>query len=224
VADAVGQALSFAVGVAISPAAVVAAVLMLATPRARSNGIAFVVGWVAGVAALGAVVLLVAGGADASEQGAPADWVGALKGVVGLLLLGVAARRWRARPRGDEQPEPPAWMKTVDGFAPPRAAGVGALLAAVNPKNALLVVGGAAAIAQTGASTGSQAAALAVFAAVAALGVGTPVALHLALGARSQRTLDRLRERMVQGNAAIVAVLCLVIGAKLIGDAISVLA
>jgi hypothetical protein len=47
------------------------------------------------------------------------------------------------------------------------------------------------------------------------------MAIYFALGARSQRMLVGLRDWMAQHNAAIMAVLCLVIGAKLIGDAIS---
>jgi hypothetical protein len=45
--------------------------------------------------------------------------------------------------------------------------------------------------------------------------------MFYALGDRSGRILASLRDWMAQHNAAIMAVLCLVIGAKLIGDAIS---
>ena len=43
-------------------------------------------------------------------------------------------------------------MKSVDTLTPVKSAGIGVLLSAVSPKNLLLVVGAAAAIAQTGAS------------------------------------------------------------------------
>jgi hypothetical protein len=39
--EAIGQLPPFAVGVAVSPMPIVAVVLMLVTPRARSNGPAF---------------------------------------------------------------------------------------------------------------------------------------------------------------------------------------
>jgi hypothetical protein len=91
----------------------------------------------------------------------------------------------------------------------------------VNPKNLLLTVGAAAAIAQTGADTGQQAVALAVFIVVGTLGPGIPVAIYFLLGARAKRMLDELKLWMAAHNAAIMAVLCLVIGAKLIGDGIS---
>jgi hypothetical protein len=47
---------------------------------------------------------------------------------------------------------------------------------------------------------------------------------YFALGERSQEMLARLKDWMTQHNAVIMAVLCLIIGAKLIGDGISGLA
>ena len=219
--DAIGQVLSFGVGVAVSPVPIIAVVLMLATPRARSNGPAFLLGWVVGLALLGTAVLLASSGADAHDEGEPATWLSILELVLGLLLLAVAVKQWRGRPRGDAEPELPKWMRTIDQFTPGKALGFGAVFSAVNPKNTLLAVGAAAAIAGTGASTGAQAAALAVFVLIATLGVGAPVAIYFALGERSRALLDELKTWMGRNNSAIMAVLCLVIGAKLLGDGIS---
>lgn len=58
-AEAIGHVLSLGVGVALSPVPIIAVVLMLGTPRARANGPAFVLGWVAGLAVAGTVILLV---------------------------------------------------------------------------------------------------------------------------------------------------------------------
>jgi threonine/homoserine/homoserine lactone efflux protein len=222
-ADAIGQVLSLGVGVALSPVPIIAVVLMLGTPRARANGPAFVLGWVLGLAAAGTVVLLVSSGADASEDGDPADWVGVLKLVLGLLLLLVAARTWQVRPRGDREAELPRWMKRIDTFTASKSIGFGALLSGVNPKNLVLTVAAAAAIAQTGVPAGEQAVALAVFVVIGTLGPGIPVAIYLAMGERAERLLEALKAWMAAHNAAIIAVLCLVIAAKLIGDGISAL-
>jgi threonine/homoserine/homoserine lactone efflux protein len=219
--DAIGQVLSLGVGVALSPVPIIAVVLMLGTRRARSNGPAFVLGWVAGLAVVGAIVLLAAGGADASEDGEPATWVDVVKIVLGALLLLVALRQWRGRPRAGEEAKMPGWMRTIDRFTPGRSLGVAAALSGINPKNFLLTVGAGAAISQTGAGTGAQIAALAVFIAIGTLGPGVPVAIYFALGERATRILDDLKAWMTAHNAAIMAVLCLVIGAKLIGDGIS---
>jgi hypothetical protein len=47
------------------------------------------------------------------------------------------------------------------------------------------------------------------------------VAIYFAMGDRSKRVLDELEEWMSRHNAAIMAVICLLIAAKLIGDGIS---
>jgi threonine/homoserine/homoserine lactone efflux protein len=219
--DAIGQVLSLGVGVSLSPVPIIAVVLMLGTPRARSNGPAFVLGWVLGLALVGTVILLASSGADASDQGDPADWVGVLKIVLGALLLLVAARQWRGRPRAGEEAELPKWMRTIDGFTPARSLAMGALLSGVNPKNLLLTAAAAAAIAQTGVSAGDQAVALAVFIVIGTLGPGIPVAMYFVMGERAKHLLDDLKAWMGAHNAAIMAVLCLVIGAKLIGDGVT---
>lgn len=219
--EAIGQILSLAVGVALSPIPIIAVVLMLATPQGRVNGPAFVVGWMLGLGVVGTVVLLLSSGASASDEGAPATWVSVLKLVLGLLLLALAAKQWRGRPQGDDEPRLPSWMTTIDGFTPVKSVGMAVLLSAINPKNLVLVVGAAAAIAQTGAATGDQAVALVVFVLVGTLGPGIPVAIYFALGERAERVLDGLRTWMSRENVVIMAVICLVLGAKLIGDAIS---
>jgi threonine/homoserine/homoserine lactone efflux protein len=219
--EAIGQVLSLGVGVALSPVPIIAVVLMLGTARARANGPAFVLGWVLGLAIVGAIVLLAASGADASEGGQPATWVAVVELVLGCLLALVAARQWRRRPGAGDEAALPKWMQTIDTFAPGKALAMGALLSGVNPKNLLLTLGAASAIAQTGADTGRQAVALAVFIAVATLGPGLPVAIYFALGARAAHVLDDLKQWMAAHNAAIMVVLCLVIAAKLIGDGIT---
>ena len=222
--QAIGQVLTFGVGVALSPIPIIAVVLMLATPDGRVNGPAFIAGWIVGLAVAGTILLLAASGGEASSGGAPADWVSVVKLALGVLLLLLAARQWQARPHGDAEPQLPAWMKTIDTFKAPKAAGMAVLLSALNPKNLILVAGAAAAIAQTGASSGDQAVALAVFVLLGTLGPGIPVAIYFLMRDRAAQILDGLRGWMARENTTIMAVLCLIIGAKLIGDAISALA
>ncbi len=190
--SAIGQVLSFGVGVALSPVPIIAVVVMLATPDGRVNGPAFIAGWVFGLAVAGTIVLLAASGAEASSDGAPEEWVSIVKVVLGVLLL-LALRQWRGRPRGDAAAELPAWMKTIDTFTPPKAAGMAVLLSAVNPKNLILVVGAAAAIAQTGVNTGDQAVALAVFVLLGTLGPGIPVGIYFLMHDRAAAILESLR-------------------------------
>lgn len=219
--EAIGQSLPLAIGVAVSPMPIVAVVLMLVTPRARTNGPAFLLGWMAGVGVAGGILLVVADPAGASDDGAPATWVSWVKLVLGVLLLAVAVHQWRGRPHAGDDVAAPKWMAALDTFKPPQALGTATALAAVNPKNLLLIVGGAAAVAQTGASSGDQAGAWVVFTAIASLGVGAPVAIFFAMGDRAAGVLDELKTWMATNNVAIMAVICLVIAAKLVGDGIT---
>jgi threonine/homoserine/homoserine lactone efflux protein len=221
--DVVGQILSFAVGVAVSPVPIIAVVLMLTTDRGRVNGPAFVLGWIAGLALAGTAILLLAGQADASDGGEPATWVGVLKLMLGLGLLALAVKQWRGRPADSEAAELPNWMQKIDGFAPGRALALAVALAAVNPKNLLLTVGAATTIAHAGLEAGEQAVALSVFILVASLGIGAPVAIYFALGEKSASLLGGLKDWMAHNNAAIMTVLLLVLGAKLLGDGITAL-
>ncbi len=218
---AIGASLPLAVGIALSPVPIIAVVLMLTSRRAKVNGPAFVLGWLIGLGIVGAIVLAVAGAGSASKSGSPATWVSWAKIALGVLLLLVAAREFRGRPRGDAEPRMPKWMATIDKTTPIAAIGLAAVLSGANPKNLLLAVGGAAAIAGTGIPGGQQALAYLVFALIGTLGVGIPVGIYFAMGERSEKLLGELKDWMSAHNAVIMAVLCLVIAAKLIGDGIS---
>jgi threonine/homoserine/homoserine lactone efflux protein len=221
--QAIGETLSLAVGVALSPVPIIAVILMLVTARARVNGPAFIIGWLLGLAVVGAIVLLVAPDAT-DDSGGPTTWVSVLKLALGALLLLVALKQWRARPHDGQEAPTPKWMGAIDGFTAPKSLGAGVVLSAANPKNLLLAVAAAAAIAQTDIPGGEQAIAYTVFALIGTVGVATPVVIYFALGERSAELLDRLKRWMADHNAVIMAVLCLVVGAKLVGDAIAGLA
>jgi Sap, sulfolipid-1-addressing protein len=219
--QAIGGSLPLAVGIALSPIPIIAVVLMLTSAKARVNGPLFVLGWLVGLGIVGAIVLAVAGPTGASKSGSPATWVSWVKIVLGVLLLLVAVRQFRSRPRASEEPHMPKWMSTIDKTTPVAAFGLAAALSGANPKNLLLAVAGAAAIAQTGIPGGQQAIAYLIFAVIGTLGVAIPVGIYFALGERSARLLAGLKDWMTEHNAVIMAVLCLIIGVKLIGDAIS---
>ncbi len=217
---AIGQMLPFAVGVAVSPMPIVAMILMLVTPRARTSGPAFLLGWIGGILILGAIVLLIvnpgAGGASVRPT-----WTLWLKLVLGVLLLLVAVREWRSRPHQGEAAATPKWMGALDSFTPVKAIGAGVFLSALNPKNLLLVIGGATAVAQAAISAGQTAVVWVLFTVVATIGVGAPLVIYFAMGKRAAALLEELKSWMAHNNAVIMAILCLIIGVKLIGDAIS---
>jgi hypothetical protein len=218
--QAIGEILPLAIGVAISPVPIIAIVLMLGTHRARSNGLAFALGWVAGLTIVGGVLLALASGNAQDDDGDPEPWVSVVKLVLGVLFLLLAARTWRGRPRAGQEAAMPKWMQAIDTFTTGKSLGFAVVLAGVNPKNLALTIAAATAIAQTGISGGEAAAALAVFILVGSISILAPLGIYLALGARAAAILEEMKSWMAAHNAAIMAVLLLVLGTKLIGDAI----
>ena len=59
---------------------------------------------------------------------------------------------------------------------------------------------------------------------IASLGVLAPLAVYLIMGERAKRMLGSWRDWAAQHNVVVMAVLFFVLGVKLIGDGISVLA
>ncbi len=219
--QALGDVLPLAVAIAIFPVPIIAVVLLLGADRGLAKGLAFGLAWCAGLAAVGAIVLAVAGLIDASDDGEPATWVSLALLGLGALLVVLAARGWRGRPRAGEEAPTPGWMRAIDGFTVARAGAAGFALSGLNPKNAMLAAAAAAEIAEVGLPAGQQVAVLAGFVLVASAGVLAPVVVAVALGDRSRGLLDGLRTALTRHSAAIMAVLFAVIGAKLIGDAIA---
>jgi hypothetical protein len=221
VRQAIGDVLPLAIAAAISPFPIIGVVLMLVTPRARSNSLMFVVGWLLGLAAVGVVGLTVASAAGASDGGEPSNSADTVQSVLGAALIVFALRQWRKRPKPGEESEMPKWMTAVDDFTPLRAAGLGVVLSAVNPKNLILSLAAATTIATTNLPGGDQVVAYAVFAAIATIGVATPIVVSFTMGDRSASILDGLKVWLAHNNAAIMAVIFLVIGAKVLGQGVA---
>lgn len=219
--EALGDILPLAVAVAIFPVPIIAVVLVLGSDRGTAKGAAFVLSWCFGLAAVGGIVLVFGGAANASDEGEAATWVNVLLLGLGLILLVAAVRQWRARPSAGEETRAPRWMRTIDDFTIAKAGGAGFALSGLNPKNVLLTAAAGAEIAQVGLPAGRQVALLLGFVVVASAGVLTPLVLALILGDGSRALLEGLRAWMARYNAVIMGVLFLLIGAKLIGDAVS---
>jgi hypothetical protein len=219
--QAIGEILPLAIGIAVSPVPIVAVILMLFSPRARSNGPAFLLGWVAGLIVAGVIILVLAEGGDVGSGGGPSTTASWIKLLLGVGLLFLALRQWRGRPQQGEQAKVPKWMQAIDTVTPVKAAGLGALLSSVNPKNLALAIGAALAIAQLGLSTGDTAVSYGMFVVLGSLGIAVPVIYYLVGGEGAKKTMDGWKAWLLANNAAVMAVLFLVMGASLLGKGIA---
>ncbi len=212
----IGEVLTFAVGVAISPIPIVAVILMLFSRRARVNGPVFLLGWVVALAAVAGIACALASSSDASSSSSAADTIAWGKVVLGVVLLGMARRHWSKRPAPGAEPEMPRWMASVEELAPLKALALGLALVAANPKNLILAIGAGTGVGQLDLSTGDQVVAVAVFVVVASLTIAGPVAYYLVGGDHARAALDGMKTWLTAHNDAVLAVLLLVFGVDLI--------
>jgi threonine/homoserine/homoserine lactone efflux protein len=217
---AIGEILPYAVTAAITVSAIIGIILMLVTPKAKTNGPAFAVGYVLGFALVGTLVIVLAGGKDYSSGSSPTKTASVIKLVLGLLLL-AAVRQWRGRPREGETPKMPKWMAAIDSFTPAKSFGLGVLLSAVNPKNLAMSLATGLAIAQAAIPTGQEAVVLIIYIVIGASTVLAPVVVYFAMGDRAAAILGGWRKWLEQNNAVVTAVVLLVIAAVLVGHGIA---
>jgi hypothetical protein len=211
----ISEILTSAVGVAISPLPIIAVTLMLFSQRARVNGPAFLIGW---VVALAIVAYNLADQADAATDSTTGDTIAWGKFIFGVLFLLLGVRTWRHRPALGAQHDLPKWMAGIDVLTPGKALGLGLLLAGVNPKNLMLTAAAGAGLDTLGLSTGDAVGSLVVFVVIGSVTIGAPVLYYLFGGAGAGARLGDLKTWLAVHNDAVMAVLFLVLGAKLIAD------
>ena len=214
---AIGEFLPMAVGVAISPIPIIAVILMLFSDRARRDSLAFLIGWVVVSALTLTVLIALASTQELSTGGEPSSTVSWLKLILGVVLVLLAVKEWRRRPMAGAEVSLPAWMEKIDSMKPVAALGLALILSVANPKNLLLIAGGAIAIAQADLSSSETAVAVLTFTLIGAVGVAIPTLGYLFMGERIQPSLDRAKAWLAANNTAVMSVLLLVIGVALLG-------
>jgi threonine/homoserine/homoserine lactone efflux protein len=218
--EVIGEILPLALGIAISPIPIIAAILMLLSPKAKGTSLGFLVGWLAGIVVAVVVFTLLSAVLPGTDTDESKPIAGTIKIILGALLLLLAVKQWRTRPTDGAEPPLPKWMSAIDTMTAVRALVLGFLLSGLNPKNLLMGVAAGIAIGSGGLAVGESAVAIVVFTVIAASTVAVPVIAYLAAASKMAAPLEELRKWLVHNNATVMAVLLLVIGVVLIGKGI----
>jgi Sap, sulfolipid-1-addressing protein len=194
--------------VAISPLSIIPAVLVLQTPRPRPTGLAFLGGWLLGLAALTAI-FVASSDALGDLRKSPPTWASWLRIVLGLALIAYGLYHWLTR---HSHTESPRWMRSFSTLTPTRA-GITALVLVVIRLEVLISCALAGlAIGSGGHDMAANWMLGAVFVAVAASTVAIPVLAYAGAGDRLDGAMARLKEWMEQNNAVLLAAVLVLIG------------
>jgi Sap, sulfolipid-1-addressing protein len=112
-------------GVTLEPFPLTAFILILSAEKGTRKGLAFILGWLACLVAVIAVVLLATGGNPPKPNTAPSTAALVAKLALGLVLITVAVRQQRRIGRSRKSP---AWMARLDQVSLWAAAGFAAFL------------------------------------------------------------------------------------------------
>jgi threonine/homoserine/homoserine lactone efflux protein len=220
---AIGEMLPLAMGIAISPTTILATVLMLLSPKPKARTVALLVGCLLGVGGAVALFSSLATLLQPQDSGGSSPMAGAIKLLVGGMLVVLAVAQWRGRPANGERAELPKWMAAADSITPGKALALGVLLSAVVPKNLLLALSAGVIVVDAALSLGQAGTVILLFTAIAAWTVAVPVVAHLVAPARLSDPLEQLRTWLVNNNVAIMVVVLLLIAIVIIGNGIAAL-
>jgi len=206
------ELIPLALVVALSPLSIIPAVLVLHTPRPRPTGLAFLAGWLVGLAALTAIFVEVSN-LMGGVRDKPPGWASWLRVVIGAALVVFGVYRWLRRNRSSHTPR---WMQSMSKLTPPKAAGMAAILTVANPKVLFICAAAGLAIGSAGLGTAGAWISEAFYVLVAASSVAIPVLAYVVAGERLDAPLARLKDWMERHNAALVAAILMVIGLLLL--------
>jgi threonine/homoserine/homoserine lactone efflux protein len=201
------ELIPLALVVALSPLSIIPAVLVLHTPRPRPTGLAFLAGWLIGLAALTAIFLEVSN--LVADLNKPPTWASWVRIVIGAALIVFGVYRWLTRNRAAHTP---AWMQSLGKLSPARAGLAAVALTVVNPKVLFMCAAAGLAIGTAGLGSAHVWAAVVWYVAVAGSTVAIPILAYAVSGDRLDEPLRRLKDWMERQHAALVAAILIVIG------------
>lgn len=194
--------------IAISPLSVIPAVLVLQAPHPRPTSLAFLGGWLLGLAALTAI-FVASSGALSGLRKSPPTWASWLRVVLGLALIAFGIYRWLTRHGHTESPR---WMRSFATMTPRRAGITAAVLVVVRLEVLIMCALAGLAIGSSGLSIAGDWITGAIFLVVAASTVAIPVLAYAGAGHRLDDSMARVKDWMEQNNAALLAAILVLIG------------
>ncbi len=200
------ELLPLAIVCALSPWAIVAVILMLASDR-PSNSVAWLVGWTLSTLAIGVLIVVFLGGYDFSRSSTPTTVACVVQVLLGVLLLLAAGRFWARRPaRTGKLPEEPGWMTRIGKMSPVFAFLIGAFWI-----NTTIVIAAGVDTLRAELSNGESMVVFAAFTLITVSVQGGLILYAYVLPKHSAIGLRRIREWIARNQQAALSVVALIL-------------
>ena len=210
--------LFYALAAAASPLVLTATFLVIRSERPRSNGIAFLIGFLLGTTiACGLGLILGQAAVDRLDSHKTIEALLAL--LLGVALLGVGLRTRHAPPRPEaEGSRASAILAGLGHVRPAAALSMAGLLGFGGPKRLVLTFLAMASVSEASLGDVANLTLVVVYIAVATVLVSVPVGIVMIAGERAAVTLERGQSWLTAHAAALRVWLSLGIGAALVVD------
>jgi len=183
--------------------------------------VGFLIGWVAGITLMTTLFVVLAQLLPSTRPHTPALITGIVEILLGLLLVGLAVRTWRARPRAGEKPPVPRWINAIDSLTLWRGLAVGFVYSAFRPKNLLISLAAGVVIGSAGLRLAPSAIVLVIFIVFAASTIAAPVVAYFSGAPRVTTGLEGLREWLLRNVATVTSTALLFLGVVIVGMGIA---
>jgi len=203
---------SLALVIAVSPASVIPAILMLHTRRPLASGWAFATGWTLSLAVSAGLFVRISGSLP-DGSGPPPQWIRPATLTLAVLLIIVGVVTWMRRGRSARAP---VWLRVLDSVTPQRAMTAAPVLVSLNPKVLSACAAAGFSVGATTQTSLSQWSDITGFALLASLTVILPVLSYAVWRERMNKPLQRLKVALERHNAAILAVVLIAVGLMLL--------
>ena len=214
------EALPVALGIVGATLPLVGFALILVSRSDKRAFPCFLAGWYVSAVGLGAVAIAVSDISTPGQQ-PPAPWLIWLRLCLGAALVGLGIKKLAKQREKNAEVDGPGWMGRVESLTNRSIFLVGAGLAAINPKNAVLFISGSLTIAAKTYNPFEQLVALVFFIGVASLGLVSPLLLKALLGRNADKLFAYFNTVLARHSATIVGLVLLVLGGIVTLNALS---
>jgi Sap, sulfolipid-1-addressing protein len=219
--DAGAHLLLYAIAAAASPLVLTATFVVIRSERPRTNGIAFLIGFVLGtVLACGVGLVLGQAAADHLDSHDTIEGVLTLALGVVLIAVGLNARHRSPRPQA-EGGRASAILAGLGNIRPAAAFSMAGLLGFGGPKRLVLTLLAMATVTEAGVRDVADVTLVVFYVAIATALVSVPVGIVIIAGERAAGILERGQSWLTTHAAVLRVWLSLGIGAALIVDGLA---
>jgi len=142
--------------------------------------------------------------------------------VFGVVLLLLASREWRNRPKKGETPKMPKWLSFVDSFTPVKSFGLAVAMVGLNFKSLAAILSAAVKIEEANLSDIESAISMGVFVGIGSTTIGVPMALYLLKGEEVLKSLQKWRRWVERNSSIMLFAIESLLGVAFIGQGIGV--